>query len=275
MPATKALFFVLLLGAIVGSVVVAFFPDMRPAIVQGWIDSAGGFTPADSPTDALEKFRECIRKRNYKTAVKYTGGDYKGSLSKAASAATTLAESVDDLLYNVKDVAHLNSPDGQYILELMEPFPKDFEFVVTRPLNDNQYRALSILLPTDFPADQIKVMGDKVATAIISYKLPTPGDPKSGRMNTNSFDSRIFLSLVPGGQKWDGYVALKEEGNEKDKGWKIYFPVVDVESKTDYLKQNYGNYVQALKNVKYAVKRDAASKNDFESELSKCLVEAK
>ena len=56
---------------------------------------------------------------------------------------------------------------------------------------------------------------------------------------------------------------------------KVPFPVVDVESKTDYLKQNYGNYVQALKNVKYAVKRDAASKNDFETELSKCLVEAK
>jgi hypothetical protein len=276
MPATKALFGLVLLAVVVGSIVFVFFPDMRPGIVQSWIDTASGFTPAESPNQALEKFRDCIRTRNYKTATKYTAGDYKEYFSLAAAPASKLADAVDDLLYNVNDVVHINSPDAKYVLETMQPFPKDFEFTVTRPVSDSDYRKLSVLFPTEFPSDQIKVLGDKVALGVIKFKLAPPGDAKAGRMNMGSFEPKIFLTLVPVGVQWDGIIALKEEGNEKEKGWKIHFPLTnDVKLKVDYLKQNYGNYLQALKNVKYGIKHDAASKNEFESELSKQLIDAK
>jgi hypothetical protein len=282
MPASKALFFVVILAAIVLSIVFTFFEDYRPGVVQGWIDQANGLTPAESPNDAFEKFRKCIRERNYKSATKYVAGDYKEYFSMAAKPASKLADAVDDLQYTINEVVHLNSPDSNYVLECLQPFPKDFEFKVERPIPDAKYKALSQMMPNEFPIGEIKALGDHCALAIITFKIAAPGDAKSGHMNFNSFDSKGFLCLVPNstiapaGIKWDGVVALKEEGNEKDKGWKIHFPLTDdVRQKVDYLKKSYGNYVQGLKNVKYAVKRDAASKNEFETELSKQLVENK
>jgi hypothetical protein len=280
MPATKALFFVLLLAVIVCSIVFTFFEDYRPGIIQGWIDAANGFTPAASPNEAFEKFRECIRKRNYKAAVKYVGGDYKEYFGMAARPASKLADEIDDLRYTANETVHLNAPDANYVLDMMQPFPRDFEFTVEQPISDKKYKGLSDLMPKDFPADQVKTLGDHVALGQLTFKLAVPGDPKAGRMNMGTFDKRIFLSLVPSGitpgTPWDRIVALKEEGNDKEKGWKIHFPLTqNVKDNVDYLKQNYGNYVQALKNVKYAIKHDAASKNEYETELSKYLTEAK
>ncbi len=275
MPATKALLLVAVLGAGVACLVFIFMPDWRPGVVQGWIDTAGGFTPAKTPSEAIEKFRECIRKRNYKTASKYVGGEYREYFAMAADPASKLADSIDDLIHNVTDVAHLNSPDGLYVLESMQPFPKDFKFEV-KPATDREFRALAQAFPKDFPPDSVKVLGDKAAVGQITFELAKPGEAKAGRINTGGMDQRIFLSLVPLGIKWDGLVGLKEEGNDKEKGWKIYFPLTtDIREKVDYLKHNYGNYTQALSNIKYSIKHDAAGKTEFEGELSKHLVNAK
>jgi hypothetical protein len=275
MPATKAILWVVVLGAGVACLVFIFKPEWRPPLVQSWIDTAGGFTPAKTPSEAMEKFRECIRKRNYKTASKYVGGEYREYFSMAADSASKLADAVDDLLYNVTDVAHLNSPDGKYVLDSMQPFPKDFTFDV-KPVSDKEYRALAQAFPKDFPSDSMKVLGDKAAVGQITFELAKPGDPKAGRISTTGMDQRIFLALVPLGLKWDGLVGLKEEGNDKEKGWKIYFPMTpDVREKVDYLKSNYGNYTQALSNIKYSIKHDAAGKTEFEGELAKQLNNAK
>ncbi len=278
MPATKALLWVVVLALIVSSIVFTFMPSMRPGFVQAWIDQLGGFTPAQTPNEALEKFRECIRKRNYKTAAKYLDGDYREQFSMAADAATKLGDEVDNLQQAVQTVG-LNAPAGKLILEELQPFPKDFEFTTpARPLKDEQYRVLSKLMPKEFPPDEIKTLGDKVASSTISIKLAATTD-NPNRMNTGGMEPKIFLSLVPGTMttpRWDGIVALKESGNDKEKGWKIIFPLfTDVPLKVDYLKQNYGNYTQALKNIKQGVKNDAATKSTFEADLSKELVGAK
>jgi hypothetical protein len=278
MPATKALLWVVVLALIVSSIVFTFMPNMRPGFVQNLFDQASGFTPAQTPTEALEKFRECMRARNFKTAVKYLDGDYREQFAKAADAATKLCEELDALQQAVNTVG-LNAPAGKLVLEQMQPFPKDFDFSTpVRPLKDDQYRLLSKLMPNDFPSDQIKTLGDKVAMATITIKL-TGSTDNPNRMNTGQMEQKIFLSLVPGTMTkpvWDGIVALKESGNDKEKGWKIHFPLfTDVSPKVDYLKQNFGNYTQALKNVKYGVKHDAATKSSFEADLSKELVGAK
>lgn len=278
MPATKALLWVVVLALIVSSIVFTFMPNLRPGFVQNLFDQASGFTPAQSPSEALEKFRECIRQRNYKSAVKYLDGDYREQFSKASEPATKLADEVDALLQAVQTTG-LNAPAGKFVLERLQPFPKDFDFSTPqRPLKDDQYRLLSKLMPNYFPADQIKTLGDKVAMSTISLKLTAAAD-NSNRINMGAMEPKIFLSLVPGTMTkptWDGVVALMESGNDKERGWKIYIPLfTDVEPKVDYLKQNYGNYTQALKNIKQGVKNDAATKSTFESDLSKELVGAK
>ena len=53
------------------------------------------------------------------------------------------------------------------------------------------------------------------------------------------------------------------------------FPATNLSDFVDYLKQNYGNYVRALDNIKYSIKHDAATKSDFENQLHKEIREAK
>jgi hypothetical protein len=275
MPATKALFYVVILAVIVGSIVFAFFPEYRPGVVQNWIDVAMGLTPAESPRDAIDKFRSCLQKHDFRGASLYLGGEYGEVVKHVKDPAGKLAGAVDDLLSTLQTVG-INAPDGKHVIDYLQPFPKDFDYEVTTTLKDSDLRTLSVAFPKDFPSDKIKSMGDKVAVARLSPKLMAPGDNNAGKMNTGSMEKRIFLSLVPLKEKWDWFVGLKEEGEGKQKGWKVYIPVTpDLQASADYLKQNYGNYTQALRNVKQEVKRDAATKSTFESELSRELYEAK
>ena len=43
----------------------------------------------------------------------------------------------------------------------------------------------------------------------------------------------------------------------------------------DYLRDSGGNYVRALDNIKYAIKHEAATKLEFETQLKRQLEEAK
>lgn len=249
MPATKALFWFALIGAGAAFLVFLVFPKYRPGFVKSAFRAASGHSPAATSTEAMERFHDCIRNRDYETAALYTGGEYKAYLEMAAEPANKLAGAIDDLLQNVNDVAHINSPDGKFVLGLLEPFPKNFKFDMKESKS-----------------------GDE-AIAVIAFDFGKPGDPKPNRTHFNVEDS-ILLSLVP--IPWDGTVALKYEGNDKEKAWKIHFPVTpELRTKVDYLKQNYGNYVRALENIKYSIKHDAATKSDFENQLQKQLSDAK
>ena len=55
----------------------------------------------------------------------------------------------------------------------------------------------------------------------------------------------------------------------------LWRAATDDQDKVDYLKKNGGNYVRGLDNVKYSIKHDAATKNDFENNLEKELTGAK
>ena len=53
--------------------------------MQGWVNKARGFTPAKSPNDALDKFKQAIEKRDYQAASLYLSGDYKEWFDKGRS----------------------------------------------------------------------------------------------------------------------------------------------------------------------------------------------
>jgi hypothetical protein len=275
MPATKALLWFVVLGT--GAAVIFFlvFPKYQPAFIRGKLAELKGYTPAQTPSEAMEKFRDCMRARDYESAARYCSGEYADYIKMGAEPASKLVSAVDALADNVNSNG-INSPDAKYVLDRMQPFPKDFKFNVKTPVSDPEYRDLCKTWPAAFPADSIKTLADKVAWAQISFELLQPGEAKTGRMNFQSFEGKIFLTLVPDPSHWNGVVGLKKEGNEKSESWKIYLPMTpDLREKVDYLKQYGGNYVRALDNVKYSVKHDSATKNEFEGELSKQLLDAK
>jgi hypothetical protein len=274
MPATKALLWFVVLGT--GAAVIFFlvFPKYQPGFMKSKLRELSGFTPAKTPAEAVEKFREAIRKRDYETAALYTGGEYKQYLEMGADGGTKLARAIDDLLSNI-DTVGINSPDSKFVLATLEPFPKDFKFDITQTVTAKDYKTLSLFFPTEFPDGQQKTIGDKMAIGVITFEMAKPGEAKSGRVNLNVVDSKIKMAFIPNADKWDGLVGLREEGNDKETAWKIFIPLLDVRQKVDYLKQNAGNFTVALDHVKYSVKHDAATKEGFEGELVKELNAAK
>jgi hypothetical protein len=250
MQASKAFLWAALLcgGALLGF--FAIFEDSRPDFVENWFRKARGITPAQTPTEALEKFRDCIRKRDYRSSVIYLGGEYAEYMRRDAKVAKQLGNAIDDLLHNVDEVAHINSPVGKLVLLQIDPFPKDFDYNLEKSSDDEH---------------AVAVLRDRSGEGLQFEK----------REYWGNIDRRIIRSLVPESPPWTGVVEIKNDG-AKDKGWKIYFPVTpDLQARADYLKQNYGNYLRALENIKYAIKHEAATKADFETQLRKQLEEAK
>jgi len=102
MHAGKLLLLVVIGGAILATGVFTFVPSLRPPIVNKWFRTAAGFSPAATPQEAIDKFKDCIKKRDYKTAAEvYTTGDYREQMLKVADKAKELGEMIDSLLYNM------------------------------------------------------------------------------------------------------------------------------------------------------------------------------
>jgi hypothetical protein len=280
MPAWKALLFVIVVGAIGAFVLFWAVPSTQPAIVKAWFRSAKGLKPAKTPNECMDRFAQCIRKRDYETAADlYCGGDYREQLQMGAKAGTQLGEAIDDLWNAAFDVTHLNAPVAKTVLILIDPFPKEVKVKEIKH-KDGEDRAEALIT---IGLDQLPDLGE--------VKQVTGWD----------YDSRIERSLLspdlmvnactPGlGGHW---VELRNEG-EKEKSWKVYFPVTSdipvvtgtavrpglsvlpgLRDKVDYVRKNYGNYVQAMKNLKYAVKHEAVAKSEFESQLRNELSKAK
>lgn len=251
MPAWKALLFVAVLGVIVATGVFAVMEDMRPPFVQRMFLASQGFSPAKTPSDALEKFREAIRKRNFTAAATFCTGEYGDELKRAAKKARALGVAVDELIHNVEDVANINSPQGKIILRHLEPFPRDFKILNVKETKEGDEKTYGQIVLGD---------GQPINATLTDV----------ARANEYQMDKRIIWSLVP--NFWDGTVELRKE---KD-GWKILIPTTPfLREKILYLRDNGGNYVRAMDNLKYAVKHEAATKVDFEQQLRKQLDEAK
>jgi hypothetical protein len=256
MQASKAFLWAALIFGAAALGFFAIFEDSRPDFVENWFRKARGLTPAKTPTEALEKFRDCIRKRDYKSAVIYCGGEYAEYLRRDAKAAKSLCEAIDDLLHNVEDVAHINSPVGKQVLLQLEPFPKEFAIEDVKTSSDETTASARI---RDQSFEALRVEKPEYWTEVDERIIRSlwPGDLPRG----------LFLMQID--------VELKYEG-EKEKAWKIHFPVTDVlRAKADYLKQNYGNYTRGLESIKYAIKHEAAAKADFEGQLKSELQKAK
>jgi hypothetical protein len=256
MPLSKAILWVLVLGMLVAAGLFAFVPDSRPAFVKTILFRAQGFGPARTPAEALDRFREALRKRNYEAASRFCGGPYAEEFARAVKGATQLSKAADGLLYNLEEVANINAPKGRYVLHLLEPFPHDFK------------------------VQQVKQSegGDK-ASAVISFEPVSTTDVYFSQ--PWGVDPRILLSLVPVEEadlplvlvdyRWT--VPLEAD---QDKVWKIHFAApARLRDSAAFLRQNAGNYARALDKVRDSVLNDALTKAAFENSLQTALEHAR
>jgi hypothetical protein len=219
--------------------------------VKGWFGKmtrqAKGYSPAATPRDALDKFREAVKDRDYETAATYCGGDYAELMRKSAKAAASLGTAIDDVKYNMEKNG-VKSDKARLALLLLEPFP------------------------TDFKITQVKEQGEDRAYATIVEETGAPLK-LDGRYENWNIDPLMCRSLAKGIPQ---LVELRREGQGDQKYWKIYFPVSPaLNLSVDQLREKYQNYVRGLNKIKYEVVNDPVTKSDVEARLRTELEEAK
>ena len=208
--------------------------------------SAKGYTPAKTPEEALDKFRDAIKNRDFEAAASYCGGDYVEQINKAASGAKTLGDAIDNLQHNM-DQEGVKSDKVKLVLRLIEPFPRQLKVM------------------------DIKKRGDDFAYAVLIEESGTPLKV-DGRFEDWRIDPRLLRPLTRG---MPNLVEVRRVGEGDKAQWKIHFPVTpELRDCVTYLAENASNYARSLDKVKYAIKRDAATKSDLERELRVELEEA-
>ncbi len=128
MHGVKVLFWLIIVGLLGAIGLFVFVEDSRPPIVKKWFRQAMGLGPAKTPTEALDRFREAVKKRDYATAAEFCDTDYREQVLKVAKSARKLGEAIDSLVYNM-DKHGVNSKKTLHMLRLLEPFPKTFKVV--------------------------------------------------------------------------------------------------------------------------------------------------
>jgi hypothetical protein len=269
MPAWKALVWLLVVAAIVFSAVFYFAPSTRPAFVQRWVWSWHGLKTAATPRETLDKFQDAIKNRQYKAATElYLGGAYKDELRLVTDKAEEYGQSVDNLMYNLKEVARITSPRSEFTLGWIDPFPKETKV-------------------ENFTYDPDK--DPNLATALLRIVefIPTGGGDNDRVMTSGwTFDRKIHWSLVPQSATYDrGDVLLtlhiKNEGTKDKPLWKIHFVAIDdnedlaFREKIRFFKDKALNYARSLDSLGQYVKIDASYKErvGFEDGLRKALID--
>ena len=249
MVAWKALLLLLIGGTVLAAGTFAVAPSTRPAIVKKWFRSAAGFSPAKTPQEAIDKFKECIKKRDYETAGEvYCAGKYREQVLKVAKKAKELGDMIDSLISNM-DSKGVNNPNTKYMVKLLEPFPKTFTVIKITETGDTAIAYLG--------AEDDNITPDRA--------LPTDFVRDHGR---------LIWSLVPfdySGTPINAIPLIKEGGF-----WKVNFPVNPrLMTSVEYLKENGTNYRNGIEQVRDEVKNNPATKEQIQSELERRLKESK
>jgi hypothetical protein len=82
-----------------------------------------GFTPAKTPQEAMDKFREAIEARKYKTAATYCTKNYADMLERSAVGAAELGSAIDAIQEFSKD-KQLFTDKTTLLFFRLDPFPR-------------------------------------------------------------------------------------------------------------------------------------------------------
>ncbi len=89
------------------------------------VDVATGYTPAKNPTEAMDKFREAIQARKYRSAGNYCTPEYKAMLERAHTAASEVGGKIDRIREFGKNNGIMTDKLA-IILTRLDAFPKNF-----------------------------------------------------------------------------------------------------------------------------------------------------
>jgi hypothetical protein len=230
---------------------VGFLWFQRGVLAELWgklfREQVKGYTPAKTPNEALSKFREACKDRDYKSASMYCGGPYYEHITRAAEPASKLGEEID-ALQNIMDKFEVPSKLTKDALRLLDPFPSNFD------------------------VKDVKEDGDK-ATAVIVETEPFNPSATLIELKTHSWykNPAIFRSLSRDvfGRK----IELRAEGDGDQRIWKIYFPVhPELPTTVGRLVDKQQNYTRGLEKIKTRIRaKDIITKDELEAEMKNTL----
>jgi hypothetical protein len=225
---------VILIALVGGAAYVVFYTDL----LQKGQERLEGFHDATSPQEAMDLFREAIRKRKYETAARYVTKDYAEQLKRAHIAASEMG-SVIDSIWGYMDKSGFKPAKAITVLALLDPFPTWFK-VKEAPKESN---------------------GKAVGAYVV--ELPSQYNPASVVNEGHGWDKRMLTNpLIPVGFP---RVPLVKEGDV----WKldVKVPPQQVQLIGHYI-DNYRSYHTALSTFRRdATNQRYETKEKFGSEL--------
>ena len=114
--------------AVVGFVLVvgAVFHSWVFSRVDGLHQWQSGFRAAQTPAEAMTKFRAAIQQRRYRWAAAYCTREYADVLVQSGPVASRLGEVIDDVQEYMKN-RELQTDRASIVLNCLDPFPSNFE----------------------------------------------------------------------------------------------------------------------------------------------------
>jgi hypothetical protein len=106
--------------------------------LDGFFEWKGGFGPATTPEQAMEKFRDAIQQRKYRWAAKYCTKDYADVLVKADGPAANLGEIIDKIQTYMEKIDR-KTDQTVLLLQSLDPFPGNFKVQgAVKTVNDRE-----------------------------------------------------------------------------------------------------------------------------------------
>jgi hypothetical protein len=203
MKVTHVLIVLVLVGA-VAAVVLAFSgyiaigflnkKDLTKLVDQG-ANVATGYTPAKTPTEAMDKFRDAILARKYKTAATYCTKGYAEQLERVHEGAALLGEEIDRI-ERYADNKGIKTEKLGFFLHQLDPFPKNFK---TGPA------------PVEDAKDKTKAYGTYILEPVLLKAPPT---------ELKDMDASMFFTTLRPPEVFGAKIELVKDGDD----WKLNIP---------------------------------------------------
>jgi hypothetical protein len=190
-------------------------------IVEKGTQTATGFTPAKTPTEAMDKFRDAIQARKYKSAAIYCTKPYAEQLERAADGATQLGEEIDRI-EKYADNKGIKSEKLTYFLHQLDPFPKNFKAGPT---------------PVDDPKDKSKAYGTYVFEKFAIKVRP---------IEMKEMDASMFMTTLRPPEVFGNMIELVKQGE----AWKLNIPTNALfETRVGHFNQEWKTYHTGLRSL--------------------------
>jgi hypothetical protein len=254
MRVSHLLIVVVLVGAVLAVVLVFtgvwagvgwFNTQNLNKIADRGAQTASGYPPAKTPTEAMDKFREAIHARKYKFAAAYCTKPYGDQLVRASEGAAALGEEIDHIERYANNKGIMTDKLA-YFLHQLDPFPKNFKTAAApEQKGDKAYGAYV------FDAGTLKA-------------IPT---------EMTNMDSAMFVTVLRPMDVFGNKLELVKEGEE----WKLNIPTSGpFETRVGYFNDHWKAYHTGLHSLSDDLTREKyASKTALEQDVLQKLREAK